>query len=193
VCHPESVSHNILDFPSDLCQQGMKRGVSMMQRLWPHVVCVLVSLMTMVSLSAAETAPEWQDIAGELMSPACPGRTLINCTSGQSEQWRELIRQKIAQGETKEQIIQYFVGIRGEEILAAPPKRGFALTAWLFPVLVIINGTGLILVLTYRWARKRPSRSASDVDLPSDTAPQSHVSVDPYRARLQQELKDFTA
>jgi cytochrome c-type biogenesis protein CcmH len=171
----------------------MKRGIPMMQRLWPQVVCVLVCLMTMVSLSAAETAPKWQDIASELMSPACPGRTLISCTSGQAEQWRELIRQKLAQGETKEQIIQYFVGIRGEEILAAPPKRGFALTAWLLPVLVIINGTGLILVLTYRWTRKRPSRGASDADLARPPTPQSHVSADPYRARLQQELKDFTA
>jgi cytochrome c-type biogenesis protein CcmH len=150
-------------------------------------------VLLVLSLHSAAIAQKWQDVAADLMSPACPGRTLLNCTSGQAEQWRELIRQKLAQGETKEQIIQYFVGIRGEEILAAPPKHGFALTAWLFPILVILNGAGLVVVLTYRWARKRSTEDESNAATISDTASQQTASLDPYRARLQQELDDFTA
>jgi cytochrome c-type biogenesis protein CcmH len=117
---------------------------------------------------------------------------LLNCTSGQAEQWREVIRQKLAQGETREQILQYFIDIRGEEILAAPPKRGFTLTVWLFPLLVIVNGAGLIIVLTRRWVRKRPSEigGLSNAD---KTAPHEPTSADPYRDRLQRELEDFTA
>src|SRR5262247_1778332 len=121
----------------------------------------LLLSMLMMGLSAPAWSQSWQDIAGDLMSPACPGRTLLNCTSGQAEQWRELIRQKLAQGETKEQILQYFVNMRGEEILAAPPKRGFALAAWLFPVFIIVNGAGLIVVLASRWARKSPLGNAA--------------------------------
>jgi cytochrome c-type biogenesis protein CcmH/NrfF len=120
---------------------------------------------------------------------------LINCTSGQSEQWREVIRQKLAKGETKEQIIQYFVAMRGEEILAAPPKQGFALTAWLLPLFVIVNGVGLIIVLTYRWAHKRPVAEVSalpnsDATL-SDTLPQASSPPDVYRERLRSELEEF--
>lgn len=159
----------------------------------PGVVCILVSFTLTLSLHAVAMAQTWQDIAGDLMSPACPGRTLINCTSGQAEQWREIIRQRLAQGETKEQIMQYFVDIRGEEILAAPPKHGFALSAWLFPILVIINGAGLIVVLTFRWSRKHSSRNESGTDDTSDDASQSTLSSDPYRTRLQRELEDFTA
>jgi cytochrome c-type biogenesis protein CcmH len=127
------------------------------------------------------------------MSPACPGRTLLNCTSAQAEQWRELIRQKLTQGETKEQILQYFVGIRGEEILAAPPKRGFALTAWLFPMLVIINGTGLIVVLTRRWTRKNLTKDGSIPEAHTMCFPEDKLAPDPYRSRLQRELEDFTS
>jgi cytochrome c-type biogenesis protein CcmH len=147
--------------------------------------------MITLSLYAPAIAIEWQDIAADLMSPACPGRTLLNCTSGQAEQWRELIRQKLAQGERKEQILQYFVNIRGEEILAAPPKRGFALTAWLFPVFIIVNGAGLIVVLATRWARKNPLENAV-VTNTSELPPENTVP-DLYRDRLQKELKDFTA
>jgi cytochrome c-type biogenesis protein CcmH len=145
------------------------------------------------SLSTLAIAVEWQDVAANLMSPACPGRTLLNCTSGHAEQWRELIRQKIAQGETKEQIINYFVEMRGEEILAAPPKRGFALTAWLFPVLIILNGAGVIVLITRKWVRERLFETRSISGIAHNAAPQENVSPDPYRDRLQRELEDFTA
>jgi cytochrome c-type biogenesis protein CcmH len=150
-------------------------------------------MFLLLSLSTIAAAVEWQDVAAHLMSPACPGRTLLNCTSGQAEQWRELIRQKIAQGETKGQIIDYFVEMRGEEILAAPPKRGFALTAWLFPILIIFNGAGVIILLTRKWVRERLSETEGISEVTHTTSPQGDVSPDPYRDRLQRELEDFTA
>jgi cytochrome c-type biogenesis protein CcmH len=153
----------------------------------------LMSTFLLLILSTFVAAVEWQDVAANLMSPACPGRTLLNCTSGHAEQWRELIRQKIAQGENEEQIIDYFVAMRGEEILAAPPKRGFALTVWLFPVLIIINGAGVIVLLTRKWVRKRPPEMRSISAVAHNTSPQENDSSDPYRNRLQRELEDFTA
>ena len=167
---------------------------SFMSRTSSAIVCVLVNALLLLSPSGTAWALQWQDVADELMSPACPGRTLINCTSGHAEQWRELIRQKIDQGETKAQIIQYFVDMRGEEILAAPPARGFALTAWLFPILVIINGAGLILALTYRWTRKRPQSGATaNITGKAPSTTPSEPSSDTYHTRLQRELNDFSA
>ncbi len=136
-------------------------------------------------------ALQWQDVANELMSPACPGRTLVNCTSGQSEQLRELIRQKIAQGESKSAIVDYFVDMHGEEILAAPPKKGFALAAWLLPLFVVLNGAGLIMVLTFRWSRNR-ARAEPDATIPKGDATTSPApGTDPYRQRLQRELDEM--
>jgi cytochrome c-type biogenesis protein CcmH len=151
-------------------------------------------MLMVCSLQTFAAAVEWQDIAANLMSPACPGRTLLNCTSGHAEQWRELIRQKIAQGETQEQIMAYFIDMRGEEILAAPPKRGFALTAWLFPLLIVLNGAGVIVVLTRRWAKQRSELDREhSPHLNPPTSSHQSSSLDPYRDRLQKELKDFTA
>jgi len=163
-----------------------------MKTLRSSGISILVSLLITLCISVPGEALDWQDLAADLMSPACPGRTLLNCTSGQAEQWREIIRQKLAQGETKEQILQYFIGMRGEEILAAPPKRGFALTVWLFPLLVIVNGAGLIIVLTRRWVRKLPSETRG-LSNAAEASPHKPTSADPYRDRLQRELEDFTA
>jgi cytochrome c-type biogenesis protein CcmH len=86
----------------------------------------------------------------------------------------------------------YFVDMRGEEILAAPPTRGFAITAWLFPILVIINGVGIIVLLTRRWTNHR-SRKENVQTLsmnPSVSCDESSLNL--YRDRLQKDLENFT-
>jgi len=150
-------------------------------------------LLMLLGLVPTSYALEWQDVASELMSPACPGRTLINCTSGQSEQLRELIRQKVAQGESKPEIVRYFVEMYGEEILAAPPKKGFALAAWLLPLFVLLSGTGLIIVFTLRWTRNR-AHVEHDTPLPIDNSTTAAATeTAPYRQRLQRELDEMDA
>jgi len=162
-----------------------------MRILLPLRRSLLFSMM-ILCLSVPAWGQSWQDIAGDLMSPACPGRTLLNCTSSQAEQWRELIRQKLFQGESKEQILRYFIDIGGEGILAAPPKQGFALTAWLLPVFVMVNGAGLIVVLSRRWAQRRPQADIHGLTDSKVVAPSSHALSDPYLDRLHRELKEFS-
>ena len=154
-------------------------------------LCMSLLFSIMLGFSTPAWSQSWQDVAGDLMSPACPGRTLLNCTSSQAEQWRELIRQKLAQGESKEQILRYFVDIGGEGILAAPPKQGFALTAWLLPLFVMVNGAGLIVILTRRWAQRRPPAEIHSVTDHKAAASPSHARSDPYLDRLHRELKEF--
>jgi cytochrome c-type biogenesis protein CcmH len=161
-----------------------------MRLLSPLHMSLLFSMIMLV-IGRPVWSQSWQDVAGELMSPACPGRTLLNCTSSQAEQWRELIRQKLAQGDSKEQIVQYFVDIGGEGILAAPPKRGFALTAWLLPLFVLVNGAGLIVVLTRRWAQRRPPAALHSMTDHNATAPPWHSLSEPYLDRLHRELKEL--
>ena len=160
-----------------------------MRILSPLRMSLLFSLI--LGFSTPVWSQSWQDVAGDLMSPACPGRTLLNCTSSQAEQWRELIRQKLAQGESKEQILRYFVDIGGEGILAAPPKQGFALTAWLLPLFVMVNGAGLIVILTRRWAQRRPPAEIHGMTDHNATTPTAQARSDPYLDRLHRELKEF--
>jgi cytochrome c-type biogenesis protein CcmH len=150
-------------------------------------------LLTLLGVVPSIYALQWQDVANELMSPACPGRTLINCTSGQSEQLRELIRQKIAQGESKSAIIRYFVDMHGEEILAAPPKKGFALAAWLLPLFVVLNGAGLIMILTFRWTRNRVHSKPDTPMSLDDSTTSATLAMDPYQQRLRRELDEMDA
>ena len=66
---------------------------------------------------------------------------------------KALIASKAAQGQSADAIVQYFVDEYGVKILAAPPKSGFFLTAWLTPFTAILLGGIAILVLLRQWAR----------------------------------------
>ncbi len=157
-----------------------------------HFITVVVALAVLYTpISAQESA--WQDIAGELMSPACPGRTLLNCTSEHAGQWQELIRQKIAQGVPKNEIMRYFINIGGEEVLASPPKHGFTLAVWLLPAFALLNGVGLIILLTTRWVRRPHSREQDPSPAPClDHSSQAATAVaDPYLSRVRKELQDI--
>ena len=154
------------------------------------LTAIVVLAAMYVSAPAEET--EWQGIASELMSPACPGRTLLNCTSEHAGQWQELVKQKVAQGLSREEIMQYFVNMGGEEVLASPPKRGFTLTVWLLPAFAIVNGAGLIIVLTTRWA-KRVRSQEQHISLSAGRHPHgaSSSKADPYLSRVRRDVQDI--
>jgi cytochrome c-type biogenesis protein CcmH len=90
------------------------------------------------------------DLAGELMSPYCPGRTLSSCPSPQAA---ELVQWMVVQesgGATREQIVDMLVERFGEEILGAPPAKGIMLWAYVVPMLGFVLGGGLVAVVLRR-------------------------------------------
>lgn len=124
------------------------------------VRAVVVGLLT-VGLAATGSAATLDDqvhaIAGELMCPVCAGQTVAESTSALAGQMREIIRTRLQQGQTREEIIAYFVAQFGEGVLAAPPRRGGGLWLWLAPPGVIAIG---LLVLGRYVRRSRAPRRA---------------------------------
>ena len=171
------------------CVEAMIHVPSSSALAWLITVSVALAIMY-APVSAEETV--WQDIAGELMSPACPGRTLLNCTSEHAGQWQQLIKQKVDQGVPRNEIMQYFVNMGGEGVLASPPKRGFTLTVWLLPAFAIVNGAGLIILLTTKWTRRVRSQE-QPVSLSAGPHPQQaeSASANPYLNRVRKDLRDL--
>ncbi len=89
-------------------------------------------------------------IAGELMCPVCGGQTVAESSSQLAVQMRDEIRKRLRAGQSREDIIAYFVGQFGEGVLAAPPARGGGLVLWLAPPLALLAG----LVIVIRFVRR---------------------------------------
>ena len=80
--------------------------------------------------------------------------------------------------------MQSFVAEYGEVVLAAPTKKGFNLTAWVLPFVMLVVGGGVVRAVIRRWSRPE-ARMASGPDRPS-TAEDAE-----YQARVERELKDL--
>lgn len=130
----------------------------------------------------------FSEVAGALMSPVCPGKLLHDCPSSEGAQLREVVRRKIFAGETKEQIVRYFVEVYGREVLPKPPAEGFYLTAWLLPFGGVLAGFGVVFVLVRAWTRRPEDADQSGES--AEVAPHA-ASEEPLENRLRRELGDF--
>ena len=112
------------------------------------VLVFWIALASTASFAADATPPpagtSWAyDLAGELMSPFCPGRTVASCPSPQATELIQWMAMQEAAGATREEVIAILVEKHGEEILGAPPASGITLWAYVFPVLGFVAFGGI--------------------------------------------------
>lgn len=122
-------------------------------------------------------------VSQELYCPLCTGVRVDHCDLPLCDQMREVIRQKLAAGETKEEIKAYFVEQYGQVVLGVPPKRGGMILAWVLPFLVLLVAGGWVYRLARRWAQRRATEEIEAV------APQPLPAE--YVERLERELEQF--
>ena len=94
------------------------------------------------------------DLEGEVMCPVC-NTTLDQSSSPAARQIKTFISQRIAAGDSKDEIKDLLVAEYGPQILAAPPKKGFDLLAWLLPIVGVLGGAVVLAMLAWRWSRDR--------------------------------------
>ncbi len=127
------------------------------------------------------------DISKQLICQCGCTLVLNSCTHAEcmvGVPMNALIEQKLAQGQSEEQIIQSFVAQYGEVVLASPPKRGFNLTAWISPYGAIAAGGGLIYFLVKKWVKRGKRYQAKDVTKAGE-------EDEEYQRQLDKELKEF--
>ena len=152
------------------------------------VAAVVVGLAVVASAAASEQNPTLPELERELICPTCH-ESLAASTSPIAERMRAFIRARIAAGDTKSQIKAKLVDQFGESVLAAPPKSGFNLLAWILPLAGLVLAAGLIGVLAYRWTRGRQTHAGI-----LGPSPNGRASLDPeLERRLDEELARYDA
>ena len=96
------------------------------------------------------------DLEAELVCPVCE-TTLDQSNAPVAERMKLYIRERIAAGDTEDEIKDALVAEFGTGVLAKPPAGGFGLLAWLLPLAGIIAGAVVIAVLVRSWSRRRPA------------------------------------
>ena len=143
---------------------------------------LLLALTLRLTAAAQEPTPSDDDvnrIARQLYCPVCESTPLDVCPTEACRQWRDLIRTMLTEGKSDAEIKQYFVAQYGDRVLAEPPNR---LASYLVPGIAILLGALLLARGFQMWLKPSPVQA--------DPAPEkSQQPVDPYIARLEEELK----
>ena len=134
------------------------------------VVAALAVGLALASIAtAAEPRASLTDIEDEVMCPIC-GTPLNLAEAPQAERERAFIRRQIAQGKTKQEILDTLVAEYGSEVLATPENEGFDLAAWLVPAGGLLVAGAVLFVGVRQW-RRRDDRSELEEDaIDSDDA-----------------------
>lgn len=125
--------------------------------------CSASSLNPSGPMTLEQLEAEAQSIDESLICPSCPGKTIGQAQVAQAAQMRLLVREKLAEGWSRQQILDYFAE-RYEGVLAEPPKEGFTLLAWVLPLVGIV-GAGTALYFVIRAMRRRSEPQPSDESL----------------------------
>ena len=122
------------------------------------VVAIAFAVVT-VACSAKDDVPLLERRAQQLnkviMCPACPGESIDQSQNDLAVNMRAIVREKLEQGWTDDQIKSYFVEGYDTYVLLEPPREGFSLVVWILPPVGVL-GAALALFTTMRLMR-RPS------------------------------------
>ncbi len=159
--------------------RGTVRACGGPGRLWLTAGAAILFWCGAVTALAA-TDLEMEDrvraIASELRCVVCQNLSVADSPSDLAKEMRNLVRELVQQGKTRQEIDAYFVSRYGEFVLLSPPKQGFNLLVWGLPFVAIVVGAGVVYLVARRWTEQTPA---------------TRPAIDPaYAERVQRELRE---
>lgn len=156
-------------------------------------VLLLLGVLLLVTPALAQdtvvTDDEVNEVAKDLFCPVCESTPLDVCPTQACADWRELIREQLADGQTPEEVQAYFARQYGDGVLANPPKQGFNLILWLSPVVAVILG-GFFFSRYMRTLRASAAGIEEDFEEEAVDAVDPPIAQDDYKAKLEAELRN---
>ena len=160
--------------------------INLPQALYVYGAPVFLLLIAACSGGEADVPldEQAQAINKVLMCPVCPSETIDQSQVKLAEQMRTIVRERLVEGESREQILQFFVDRYGESVLAAPPKEGFNLLVWLMPPVGMLAGAALLYVTL--WAMRRRPTEDTESMVPMNVSDDELLR--PYLEQVDREL-----
>lgn len=140
------------------------------------------------TVSAQDSTPTDDDvnaIAKQLYCPVCENTPLDVCPTEACRQWRELIRQMLANGKTEQEIKDYFVANYGARVLSEPPRTGFNWLVYVVPPVLILAGAVILFNAFRAWTKPKSAGAGSGQGKEAGAS----SGDDEYIKRLEEELK----
>jgi cytochrome c-type biogenesis protein CcmH len=118
-------------------------------------------------LTGAELDAYTAEVAALLRCPVCQGLSVGDSPSSMAQKMRAQVRELVAAGYDREQILDYFERSYGEFVRLRPALRGVNWLVWLGPLAGLLAGGAVVT-----WALRRGRRADPAAgELPEEDAP----------------------
>jgi cytochrome c-type biogenesis protein CcmH len=159
-----------------------------------HVVRALIVLVLALALpgsvSGTDLEREARELEAILIAPCCFPQQVSIHHSPAADQVRRDIRQRLAAGQMRDEILKAYVAQYGKRILVEPPAEGVDWLLYVLPPFGFVASAGLTVSLVRRFTMRGKSpavlagASAAGTETESDAEHQ-------YGARLDEQLQDL--
>jgi len=130
-------------------------------------------------LSGTALDARTEEVGGLLRCPVCQGLSVADSPSTMARNMKAEVREKLAAGYDREQILAHFERSYGEFVRLEPRMRGVNLLVWLGPLAVLIGGGAVVT-----WLLKRPRPPAGSAQVVDGAGSSPSRDTLPDDARL---------
>lgn len=129
----------------------------------PKSILAVIVLTICISLTACEShkhitiEDQAQAIDKLLVCPVCPAETIDQAQVPLAKDMRELVRKKLDEGWSKQQILEYFSDEEryGPGVLSSPPKSGANAIIWFVPAVGFVLSIIVLILILKAMARTK--------------------------------------
>lgn len=135
---------------------------------WMPYIVMAVVLVVALAIGASQSTAAKSDsdrvfaLSRTIACPTCDGQSVAESESPLAREIRADIAVRVEEGQTDDQIRDYYVATQGQEILLNPPSTGVAGIMWVIPVLGGVLALAALVAVFARWKRRPQVHATAD-------------------------------
>ncbi len=147
----------------------------------PATVTLMLALAAGALWGQEAKDPLQQELEYMIMAPCCYGAPVGDHDSDAAKQVKAQIVQLLAEGKTRDEILDMYVAIYGERILAQPRAQGFNVLAYVIPLLILVIGGLVVIYVINQMTAPRPQAAK----------PSRKSFSDEFFQKIEREMEDL--
>jgi cytochrome c-type biogenesis protein CcmH len=139
-----------------------------------------ISLYAQESTAIRITEDDVDDVASHMYCPVCENEPLDACYNTTCIQWKNEIRRRLEAGQSKEEIINFFVTTYGEHVVGVPQNLILRILSYIAPIVGVLIALVIAFMTFQHWQKDAPKTQTTTTNPNTDD--------NSYRSQIERDV-----